>query len=248
VTEQNWDRMFDEVYLKTYAPLQDPAEAETMAAGAARLAELEPGADVLDTACGFGRHAIPLARAGYRVVGCDRSAVLLEEARRRAEGAEWPRFVRGDYRELPFEDASFDAALNLFTSFGFYGEEDDARTLREFHRVLRPAGRLVLEIMHRDRLMSIFQPRSWDTLPDGGLLLEEREFDHVSGFVTTLHEYRPPDAPPVPIRFSVRAYTATELVRMAEAAGFAQVDAFGGLDRERLARQTRLVLLARKAS
>ena len=55
-----------------------------------RLAGCPDGGDLLDVACGFGRHAVPLARAGFRVVGVDRSEALLEEARRRADG-ERPR-------------------------------------------------------------------------------------------------------------------------------------------------------------
>jgi ubiquinone/menaquinone biosynthesis C-methylase UbiE len=56
---------------------------------------------------------VALASAGYRVVGVDRSEVLLEEARRRAGGERWPKLVHADYRQLPFGDESFDAALNL---------------------------------------------------------------------------------------------------------------------------------------
>ena len=62
--------------------------------------------------------------------------------------------MHADYRELPFADASFDAALNLFTSLGYLGDEEDTRVLREIGRVLRPGGRLVIEILHRDRLVA----------------------------------------------------------------------------------------------
>ena len=79
--------------------------------------------------CGFGRHCVPLARAGYRVTGVDRSGALLDEARRRAAGERWPKFTQADYRELPFKDESFDAALNLFTSLGYLGDEEDTKVL-----------------------------------------------------------------------------------------------------------------------
>jgi SAM-dependent methyltransferase len=136
-----WDSVFDETYLETYLPSVDPERTHAEALGAASLAELEPGAEVLDCPTGFGRHALVLAEEGYRVTGLDRSETLLAEAVRRRGETEWPRFVRGDYRELPFEDASFDAVLNLFSSLGYLGRDGDLGVLREFRRVLRPAVR-----------------------------------------------------------------------------------------------------------
>ena len=98
--------------------------------------------------CGYGRYAIPLARAGYRVVGVDRSETLLAEARRRAGHERWPKLTRADYRELPFPDGSFNAALNLFSSLGYLGDEEDTRVLAEIGRVLRPGGRLIASVEH----------------------------------------------------------------------------------------------------
>ena len=125
------------------------------ALAAARLAGCPDGGELLDAPCGFGRHAIPLARAGYRVDRRRPLEVLLDEARRRAGGERWPKFVNADYRELPFKDGSFDAALNLYTSLGYLGDEEDTRALAAIRRVLRAGGRLVIETMHRDRLVQM---------------------------------------------------------------------------------------------
>ena len=57
------------------------------------------GGEILDVACGAGRHAIPLARAGYRVVGVDISADFLDRAKRASDVAiEWHQ---RDMRDLP---------------------------------------------------------------------------------------------------------------------------------------------------
>ena len=93
---------------------------------------------MLDAPCGFGRHSIPLARAGYRVTGADRAKPLIEEARRRSLGERWPKWVVADYRELPMPDESFDLVINLFSSLGYLGDDQDTRALAEFRRVLRP--------------------------------------------------------------------------------------------------------------
>jgi ubiquinone/menaquinone biosynthesis C-methylase UbiE len=242
----SWDELFDEIYLRTYAVLDRGGPQEEEARAAARLAGCEPGADILDAPCGYGRHTIPLAQAGYHVVGVDRSPVLLEEARRRAGDGEWPRWVHADHRELPLEDASFDAVFCLFSSLGYRGEDGDARTLAEFHRVLRPGGRLVVETMHRDRLMHILQPRAWDPLPNGGTLIEERRFDYVEGATETDHTLLEADGTRRSVTWRIRTYTATELGKLIEAANLADLQYFGDLAGGELSRETRLVVLARK--
>ena len=126
---ETWDAFFSDFYLRAYAADEREGEAEAQALAAARLAACPEGGELLDVPCGFGRHSVPLARAGYRVTGVDRSAALLDEARRRAGGERWPKWVAADYRELPFADASFDAAMNLFSSLGYLGDEEDTRVL-----------------------------------------------------------------------------------------------------------------------
>ena len=240
----HWDELFDELYLRTYVRLHE-ADSETEALSAARLAGLEPPDEILDAPCGFGRHANPLARAGYRVTGVDRSEPQLAEARRLAADPANPRFLQADHRDLPLPDSSFDAVLCLFSSLGYRGEDGDRRTLAEFRRVLRPGGALVIETMHRDRLMAIFQPEGWEELPDAGLLVERRRFDHVAGETEALHMLVDGDGTRRSVTYRVRTYTATELVRLVEEAGFAGVECFGGLAREELVREARLVVLAR---
>jgi ubiquinone/menaquinone biosynthesis C-methylase UbiE len=240
-----WDRLFDELYLKTYAAVQGDDDAESLAFGAMRLAGCEAPADVLDAACGYGRHARALAQAGHRVVGFDRSPVLLEEARRRSEDGEWPRWVQGDYRGLPFGGESFDAVVNLFTSFGFFGEEGDLQALREFRRVLRAKSALVIETMHRDRLMAIFQEQDWEELPDGAVRLERRVFDSVEGVCEVAHTYWPKGEEPVTVDYRLRLYTAGELKRMGLDAGFAEFEFYGDPAGGPLSRESRLIFVAR---
>jgi ubiquinone/menaquinone biosynthesis C-methylase UbiE len=222
----DWDAIFDESYLQTYVPFLDDERTREEALGAVALAGVEPGADVLDCPVGFARHALVLTEAGYRVTGLDRSEVQLAEGRKRRGNAEWPRLLQGDYRELPFPDGSFDAVLNLFTSLGYLDRDEDVRVLREFHRVLRRGGALVVETMHRDRLARVFVGRSWDRLPDGSLFLQEREADWAAGTLSTLHLVVAPDGTRTERRFVHRPYSASEWVRMLEEAGFREIDCF----------------------
>ena len=242
-----WDAVFDETYLQTYLPFLDEARTREEALGAVALAGVEPGAEVLDCPVGFGRHALVLAEAGYRVTGLDRSKTQLAEAERRRDGAEWPVLVRGDYRELPFPDESFDAVLNLFTSLGYLDRDGDVVVLREFRRVLRPGSALVVETLHRDRLARIFQARGWERLPDGSLFLQEREADWRAGTVSTLHLVVTPGGERVERRFVHRPYSATEWVAMLGEAGLVEVECFSDWAGESAANpDERLVVRARR--
>ncbi len=242
----DWDLVFDETYLRTYLPFLNEERTREEALGAVSLAGIEPGAEVLDCPVGFARHALVLAEAGYHVTGVDRSETQLSEAERRRGDAEWPRLLRGDYRELPFADASFDAVFNLFTSLGYLDREGDVGVLREFRRVLRPGAPLIVETMHRDRLARIFTARTWDRLPDDALLLEEREADWTAGTLSALHLVIRPDGERIERRFVHRVYTVKEWIAMLCEAGFAEVDCLGSWDGEAPpSPDTRLILRAR---
>ena len=139
---ENVRSMFDRI-----APVYD-AMNRTMTAGLDRRwrwataeAVVCSGDRVLDACCGTGDLAVADARAGGRVTGLDFAERMLERARRKAPELEW---VRGDLLELPFPDASFDAAT---VGFGVRNVEDLERALAELRRVLRPGGRVgILEI------------------------------------------------------------------------------------------------------
>jgi SAM-dependent methyltransferase len=241
-----WDAFFSDFYLRAYADAERDEQARTQALAGARLAGVPDGGDVLDVPCGFGRHSIPLAAAGYRVVGVDRSAALLDEARRRAGGRRWPKLHVADYRELPFADDRFDAALNLFTSLGYLGDEEDTRALAEIGRVLRPDGRLVIETMHRDRLVRGFREHDWQLLGEGRLLLERRTFDPAAGVAQTTQTLIGTGGDRESRTFSIRVYTATELVAMLAAAGFSEARCYGDFEGGAFGNDTRLVIAARR--
>jgi demethylmenaquinone methyltransferase / 2-methoxy-6-polyprenyl-1,4-benzoquinol methylase len=98
------------------------------------------GAHVLDVAAGPGNVATELvARGAVHVTAVDLSFNMLAEgARRGHQGISW---VNGDAQHLPFPDASFDAVT---ISFGLRNVPDPELALREFGRVTRPGGRLVV--------------------------------------------------------------------------------------------------------
>jgi SAM-dependent methyltransferase len=243
---ESWDDFFGEFYLRAYASEEADEAGRAQALAAVALAGCPEGGDVLDVPCGYGRHSVPLAAAGYRVVGVDRSEVLLGEGRRRAGHGRWPKLTRADYRELPFADGAFDAALNLFSSLGYLGDAEDERALAEIGRVLRPGGRLVIETMHRDWMVSRFAERSWHAVGDGRLLLEQRAFDPVAGLAQNTQTVIHGGGARESRTFSVRVYTVTELLAMLARAGFGDARCYGDVGGAPFAVDTRLVVVARR--
>jgi SAM-dependent methyltransferase len=223
-------RFFDDPeYLRTAVAERTDAESSREALGAARLTGCAPGALLLDAGCGHGRHALALARMGYRVVALDRAAVLLAAGRRAAGGAPWPRFVRADYTRIPFPDGRFDAVLNLGTALGYRGEAADLAALREFRRVLARGGRLVLETAHHDAAQpgGALAEHEERLLPSGGALRFQRHFDVRRGLLREVQQLRETDAWGPPRTYTVRLYAPAELDRMLARAGF-EARAFHG--------------------
>lgn len=240
-----WHTFFDDCYLRTYGPRQPSEVASQEALAALALADTPDGGTVLDLPCGYGRHTSALVTAGYRVVGADHSWNQLTEARRR-----WPRpqaeqLVRADYRHIPLKAGVFDTVLCLYSSLGYVDDATDQQVLREYRRVLKPGGRLVIETMHRDRTLSTSQPKTFYELPDGAILLEEARFDPISGTLHIGQKFVASGEPSRERRYAVRLYAVTELVNMLHTAGFPRVGCFGDLEGAPFTPQSLLTIVAR---
>jgi len=156
------------------------------------------------------------------------------------------KFVRGDMRELPYR-AEFDAAINMFTSFGYFDDvEEDRKVVVGVARALRPRGKFVMERFNRDALATVLPDQSWRVHPDGSVILQEDSFDVLLGRYET-RQVVIDRAGTREHRGSVRAYTFPELREMFEGAGLFVHRVLGGLDLSGYtARSRRMVLYAVK--
>lgn len=163
---------FGEDYLLVYRhrTLED---AENEVDSIVKWLKLTPEDLILDLCCGTGRHSIALARRGYRVTGLDLSESLLSCAAKFSKGLP-VRFVQGDMRSLPFSEGMFDVVLNLFTSFGYFVEDqDNERVLAEISRVLKPGGRFLIDFLNRPAVVQGLVPVS-EREEEGIKIREER--------------------------------------------------------------------------
>jgi SAM-dependent methyltransferase len=235
-----------------------PGSSEAVAAAAAetrfiwKALGLAKGSRVLDIPCGTGRHAVRLARRGASVLGVDITPAYLREARRAAVKLPNVRFVRGDMRRIPLR-GEFDAAINLWTSFGYFEKpSDDLKTLRGVARALKPGGLFLIDTADVTTIRRRFQSRSWSRRADGAYVLEDAVYaggwdPKVINTWTVLRAGKPARRS----RFVVRAYDRARLCAALRKAGLEPVRFWSGLSFDDGASGpagARLVVLSRKAA
>lgn len=194
---------------------------------------LKRGDEILDCPCGHGRHSIELARRSYHVTGQDLNSFFLDEAKKAANRAEVSvRWVRGDMREIPFED-TFDVALNLFSAFGcLESDEEDQKTLDQTAKALKRGGRFVLDIMNRDYIARTYREKvkDWQQFSDGSAVLVERQFDPATGRNVQKRIRILKNGKRKEFSFSIRIYAVEELEAMFRKAGLALKQVCGNYD------------------
>jgi ubiquinone/menaquinone biosynthesis C-methylase UbiE len=241
-----WQIYFDELYLRIFRTMVNPDRTAQEVAGAVALLDLRPGARVLDLCCGQGRHAVPLARAGYQMTGLDHSAYLLNQAQQAEREADTHvDWVRGDMRWLPWHE-QFDACLNLFTAFGYFQDEaQNEQVLHEVCRILRPGGRFLLDVSNRDYQLLGLWPKVWRR-HGRATILEETDFDPLTGRFTMTFTWAE-GANWQSLTHSVRHYTAPELAIMIDRAGMLPIAYYGDFDGSDFGLTSkRLIVIAQK--
>ena len=238
--------LFDEDYLWFMEELlerRSDSEAELIR----RLLDLPPGAEVLDAPCGHGRIANRLAGGGWRVAGLDSSHLFLDLARERAAALGVDvEYIEGDLREMQFENR-FDAAINWFTSFGYFDDAGNRRVLEGFRRALKPGGVLLLEQASRDLLVANIPPSGpavWMSERGDDLMIDKVSLDPVAGRSHT-ERILVRDGTVRRTGFSLAQPTAEQLGEMLRECGFEEVRAFDESGEPFGIRSRRLLVLAR---
>jgi D-alanine-D-alanine ligase len=178
VNSEWWRQIFNSTYLKTDGDVVDDLQVTAKEVDAfCEILKLEKDQRILDVCCGQGPDVLELARRGFaNVEGLDRSHYLIQRARGQAkkEGLN-VKFKEGDARKLPYATDTFDVVTILGNSFGYFETiEDDMRVLKEVRRVLKPWGRLLIDVADGEYLRRKFQPRSWEWIDKNYFVCRER--------------------------------------------------------------------------
>ena len=135
---------------------------------------------LLDVGCGYGRLTVPLAVEGYRVSGVDIADNFLRAAKRYAkEESAIVSFRKGDMRDLPYAESSFDGIFCFWSAFNeLLTRKDQLSAIRSMRRTLKPGGLAVIDLPDMRYPPPVFDIRKRTRLA----------LDMSSGHVSYLHD------------------------------------------------------------
>ncbi len=181
---------------------------------------------LLDLGCGRGRHAITLAKNGYKITGVDLSPKSIQTARANSEmlNLQNVEFAIGDMRD-PL-DQTFDAVLNLFTSFGYFRSDDEnKKVIKNMTDMTKTGGRVIIDYMNADKVTNSLKPAEEGELEgaeyqirrfiDGDTIVKEITFNKAGNQRNVKFEER------------VKAYRTDWFNRAFHECGLAKVGFFG---------------------
>ena len=173
-----WRTLFNSVYLKTDG---DVVENDENTSRDIEILTHTVGLDIndriLDLCCGQGRHALELARRGFRhVTGVDRSRYLIRLAKKRARTmALNVSFHEGDARKIRLPEGSMHTVFLFGNSFGYFeAEDDDLMVLEAIKRILVSEGTLAMDLVDGEWMREHFEPRSWEWIDQNHFVCRER--------------------------------------------------------------------------
>lgn len=110
-----------------------------------------PRGDILDVGCADGSNALRLAEMGYNVIGIDLSSTHLKDGKRYLQGESDSgklniELIMGDAQHLPFKDGFFDDVFSMAT---FQYVPSKSKALKEFARVTKSKGKVIIDISNR---------------------------------------------------------------------------------------------------
>jgi SAM-dependent methyltransferase len=245
--------------------------------GVESILNLPNGSKILDLPCGYGRHSIELAFRGFDVSGVDINPLFLSETAARFQdrddreyhmlsrmermaGYSSPelatavlqvvepklRLAKVDMRQIDFQE-EFDAVINMFYSFGFFSDEDNAVVLDNFYKALKKGGQFVL---HTDVSPEMMETGAYPDLghttrtvkptmihhlgkefPKATLHIDE-SYDPESKRIIGSWTMEEQDGSKSKKDYSVRIYSAPEFVALCKNSGFGEVKVYGGWDKK----------------
>lgn len=233
-----------ELYLYFYEDALTKERTERECDYLEALCKMSGPKDVLDLACGHGRHANALSQRGHRVTGIDMNREFLEVARKGSlQHGGTVDYVEGDILDIDYT-TQFDVVLLLFNTLGFFDADDCKKLFAKISHALRPGGKAFIDLKNRDHIaVEIQAPLIVEKGND--MMIDRIEFDPKTG-TTTNHRTYLKDGVRYDTPFMMYHYHYNDLERLIENTGLDITVAIGGWKHEPLDHKARRIIVVLK--
>lgn len=222
---------FDDYYLKFYLLNQSEELTKKQVKFIIDVLDLKEGSKVLDICCGTGRHLIEFSKIGIKGVGIDFNKKYIKLANKNKVKDINLKFLNIDARQIDFEN-EFDAAISIWTSFGYFSDAENLNLLKKIHKSLKKNGKLLIDLENIYYLLNNLPKERWEK-KESEFILERNQLNLRSSRLKTERiiinnknkfEY---------VR-DYRIYTLSELEIYSFEAGFKLIKFYGGYEKEEL--------------
>ena len=244
IAKEDWFKTwFDTVYYHSLYKHRNEVEAKEFILRLLKELEVSPGSDVMDLACGKGRHSLTMFEAGLHVTGLDLSENSIKHLQEKVRpGLE---FQQWDMRE-PYRYKAFDFIFNLFTSFGYFDDvSDNLRVLQAVEFGLRSGGVFVMDYLNAAPLLDEERTKEDEIERDGYRFKTSKRI--VNRQVVKSIEVED-DGSWYHFEERVQLFVLADIEKMLQKAGLELIQCYGSYTLEEYDEQLsdRLILIARK--
>ncbi len=219
-TKQWYASWFDTPYYHILYKDRDYSEAQGFMDNLTNYLNIPEGGNILDLACGKGRHAVYLNTLGYNVTGVDLSEQSIIHAKQFENES-----LKFDVHDMskPYPD-TFDAVFNLFTSFGYFEDENcNLETIKSIKEELNEFGFGVIDFMNVNFILENLVEENVKTV-EGIDFHQKRSLK--DGYIVKDIRFEA-DGESYKFQERVKAFTLEDFEALFEKAGVYLLDVFG---------------------
>ena len=233
---------FDSKYYHILYQNRDEKEADNFLSVLSKLEFFKKNFKIIDIACGKGRHSLFLSKLGFNVTGVDLSENSIKHAQQFE--TENLQFDVADMRKC-YQKNTFNIALNLFTSFGYFEkEEDDIAAIKAMSENLKEEGILIIDFLNSDKVIPNLVQKETKVL-DGIRFKISRKVEN--GFICKNINFSDKNKD-YNFNEKVKAITLADFTKLLNFAGMRVINQFGNynLDLYNPQQSDRLIIIAKK--